>query len=104
MRFFTMAFSKSSASAEPPQPDYMPCEPAPTQDEINYRNELIDIRNRDLDLEKAECALRGQPWRDRVSFCTMGLACLLILTLIVLGAVGFYFDVIRPGISKVQQD
>lgn len=104
MRFFTMDFSKSSASADPPQSGYMPCEPALAQDDIIHRNELIDLRNRELDLEKAEHALRDKPWHDRVSFYTVGMACLFILTLIVLGAVGFYFDVTRLGISKAQQD
>lgn len=104
MRFFTMAFSKSSASADPPQSDYMPCEPALAQDDINHRNELIDLRNRELDLEKTEHTLRDQPWHNHVSFCTVGMVCLFILTLTVLGAVGFYFDVTRPGTSKAQQD
>lgn len=54
MRFFTMASSKSSGNIDPPVSDYMPCEPALTQAEINHRHKLIDLRNRELDLEKAE--------------------------------------------------
>lgn len=80
-----MAFSKSPASAEPLPSDYMLCETALTQDEINSKP----------DLEKSECALRGRTWWDHVSFCTVGMACLVIFTIVVLGAVGFYFDLVR---------
>ncbi|KAL5350640.1 hypothetical protein ACLOAV_004209 [Pseudogymnoascus australis] len=55
-----MACSKSPASSGPLQSDYMPCEPALTQDEIN----------KELDLEKSECALQGKTWLDHVSFYT----------------------------------
>jgi hypothetical protein len=103
MRLFTMASSKWSRSADP-QSDYMPCEPAPTQDKINYPHEPIDLRNRELDLEKAERTPRDQPWRNRLTLCTVGLACLFVLTLVTLGAVGFYFDMIRPGGSKAHED
>ncbi|OBT38816.1 hypothetical protein VE00_10962 [Pseudogymnoascus sp. WSF 3629] len=77
-----MASSKSSGNIDPP----VSYEPALTQAEIYHRHKLIDLRNRELDLEKAERKLRDQPWDDRASYCALGLVCLGVLTMIMLGA------------------
>ena len=108
-----MAPSKSTRKPAPADPLQSQCttiqlvkhaERDLTYNEMYYRQTQINLCHQEIALAKAERDFREQPWWDRISFCAAGIACVAVLTTIVLGGVGFYFDVIRPAISKAHQN